>query len=248
MDRRLHRDSDFRLRRTAVPGALVALLALLVLAIVGLTACGGGGAGADPQTVLAGASVNMKTIKGFHFVYEVHKPAGAEPGSGLEIGRITGDINTDGNMQATVDVTQGGLPLSLEFIAVGDTHYIRDPLSQKWTSIPAAKSPVGTLNLSTGTIRILDRITETSYEGQESKGGVKCHHISGKVAAEEVKAIAGMVDTTNLFPTDIWVGVGDGLVYEVDIEGPATPNEAEGIWRSIVLSELDKSVDIRAPQ
>ncbi len=40
----------------------------------------------------------------------------------------------------------------------------------------------------------------------------------------------------------------DSLVYEVDIAGAATPNEDRGIWRSIVLSDLDTNVDIKAPQ
>ena len=76
-------------------------------------------------------------------------------------------------------------------------------------SSPAADSPVGTLNLSAGTIRILDHITDTSYEGTESKGGTETYHISGMVAAEEVKAIAGPSTPPSRFPTDIWVGVDD---------------------------------------
>jgi len=72
--------------------------------------------------------------------------------------------------------------------------------------------------------------------------------VTGEVAAAEVAAIAGAVDTTNTFPTDIWVGVNDSLVYEVDIAGAATPNEDPEIWRSIALSNLDTFVDIKAPQ
>ncbi len=107
---------------------------------------------------------------------------------------------------------------------------------------------MGSLSLSAGTIRILDRITDTAYEGAEGKGGTDTYHISGMVAAEEVEAIAGAVNTTNSFPTDIWIGVEDSLVYEVDIEGAATPNEDPGIWRSIVLSNLNTFVDIQPPQ
>jgi len=235
--------------KTSPRPMMVALAALaLILALAGLAACGGTGGEVDPQTVLSEASAKMKLIKGFHFVYEVHKPASAEPGAGLEIARITGDVNSEGSMQAAIDVTQSGIPLQLKFVAVGDTHYIQDPLSQKWQSIAAADSPVGTLSLSAGTIRILDRITDTAYEGEERKGGANTHHISGRVAAEEVAAIAGAVSTTNTFPTDIWLGADDNYVYEVDIAGAATPNEDPEIWRSIVLSELDTFVDIKAPE
>jgi hypothetical protein len=232
----------------AAPVVLVAAALVFVFVLSGVAACGGSSAGVDPHTVLAASSAKMKVIQGFHFVYEVHKPASAQPGSGLEIARITGDVNAEGSMKATVDVTESGIPLSLQFVAVSGIHYFKDPLSQKWTSTPAANSPVGTLSLSAGTITILDHITDTSYKGQESKGGTTCYHITGQVAAEQVKQIAGTVDVTNMFPTDIWVGASDSLVYEVDIMGPATQTEVKGIWRSIVLSNLDKPVDIKAPQ
>jgi len=189
----------------------------------------------------------MKQIAGFHFVYEVHQPAGVQPGSGLEIARITGDVNREGAMQASIDVTMGGTPLSLSFVALDDTHYIQDPLSQKWRSVAAASSPVGTLSLSAGTIRILDRILDPKYEGTEKKGGTKTYRISGRVAAAEVAAIAGAVDTEDEFPTELWIGVDDHYVYQVNIHGAATPNEDPRIWRSIIVSNHNVYVEIKAP-
>jgi hypothetical protein len=213
-----------------------------------LSAGCGGSANVDPKTVLSQASTAMKSIQGFHFVYEVHKPSNAPAGSGLEIARITGDVNAQGDMKATIDVTQSGVPFSLQFVVVGSTQYIQNPLSQKWESVQVKDSPVGSLNLNAGTIRILDQLTETTYVGEEKKGGVPTYHVKGVAAAADVAAIAGAVSTTNPFPTDIWIGVKDHLVYEVDIAGPATTSEDAKIWRSIVLSNLNVSVDIKAPQ
>jgi len=241
----IHNEAMKALARLA---RLLPVVLLLVAVLTGAGACNGGGEDVDPDAVLKQASAAMKEVAGFHFVYEVHKPASAKPGAGLEIARITGDVNSEGNMQATIDVTQGGVPLQLGFVAVGDTHYIQAPPSQKWQSIPADKSPVGSLSLSAGTIQILDRITDTAYEGTEGKGGTDTYHISGMVAAQEVEAIVAMVNTKDSFPTDIWIGVEDSLVYEVDLHGAATPDEDPDIWRSIVLSDLDTFVDIQPPQ
>ena len=224
-------------------------LAVLLAMLLGLIGCGGEeGGSVDPQEILAAASAKMNQIKGFHFVYEVHKPGSAQQSTGLEIVRVNGDVNADGNMQATVDVVQAGIPLQLQFVLFGDTHYIQDPLSKKWQSLPAAESPMGTLNLRAGTIRILERIIDPEYVGREDKGGTTTFHIKGKIAAAEVEAIAGAVNSNNLFPTDLWIGVTDNLVYEVNIAGAATPNEDPKIWRSIVLSNLDTYTDIRPPQ
>jgi hypothetical protein len=200
----------------------------------------------DPAVLLKECSANMKSIEGFHFVFEVHNPSNYKPSSGLEIRRITGDINAKGDMEATVDVTQSGIPLEIGFIVVGDTQYIR--VGQVWQPIPVDDSPIGNVNLSAGTIRILDRIMEAKYEGREKKAGASTYHISGMVAAAEVAAIAGSAATTGTFPADIWIGVSDKLIYEVDIEGPAGHNDPEGIWRSIILSNQDEPVDVVAPQ
>ncbi len=235
---------DASRRRWSVLATLIFLLPALAVILL---ACGGPSQEVDPRAVLAASSEAMKQIAGFHFVYEVHQPAGVQPGSGLEIARITGDVNREGAMQASIDVTMGGTPLSLSFVALGDTHYIQDPLSQKWRSVAAASSPVGTLSLSAGTIRILDRILDPKYEGTEKKGGAKTYRISGRVAAAEVEAIAGAVDTEDEFPTELWIGVDDHYVYQVNIHGAATPNEDPRIWRSITLSNHNVYVEIKAP-
>ena len=87
--------------------ALLLLSLLCALVLSSLVACGGSGGNVDPQAVLAAASAKMKKIKGFHFVYEVHKPEVPSRAAGLEIARIIGDVNAEGNMKATIDVTHG---------------------------------------------------------------------------------------------------------------------------------------------
>jgi hypothetical protein len=53
---------------------------------------------------------------------------------------------------------------------------------------------------------------------------------------------------TKLNLADVWIGVKDSLLYEVDVTGPMTTEEAPGTWRSIVLSKLGIAVDIGAPK
>jgi outer membrane lipoprotein-sorting protein len=237
-----------RMRGKLFLGTVAFALLLAVATVLLLAACGGSNAQVDSQAVLAAASTKMQSIKGFHFVYEVHKPGSAKPSSGLDISRITGDVNAEGHMQASVDAVFGGIPVTVGFVSMGETQYIQDPTSHTWQSVAAENSPVGTLSLSAGTITILGHITNVSYKGEASKGGVRTYHIAGDVAAEYVKEIAGSVDTTNTFPTDIYIGVNDSYVYEVDIYGAATSNETDKYWRSIVLSQLDTAFDIKAPQ
>ena len=202
----------------------------------------------DPQANLARASANMKSVEGFHFVFEAHYPGNDKPTQGFDVARIIGEVNNNGDMQARVDVTQRGIPLKVELVICGDMQYIQNPLSGKWQSVSIDESPVGDLRLNAGTILLLDNLSEVTYQGRKKKGGKQTYHITGTSSAEDVKAVAGAVATTDPFPIEVYIGVDDGYVYEIDIYGPALPRESEGMWRSIVLSELGTAFDIKAPQ
>lgn len=231
--------------RPARPYIAALIAAALIAAAALFSACGGDAANVDPNKVLSSSATAMQQLKGFHFVYEVHMPDNSKPAQGLQIARITGDVNAEGNMTAVIDVTQGNIPLQLNFVQVGDTQYLET--LGTWQKIPIESSPVGRLNLGAGTIQILQQVTGAAHAGQDKKGGVKCDHITGSVSAEAVKAIATTVETTAPFPTDMWIGVSDSYIYEVDIHGPATADEPKDTWRSIILSKHNVSVDIKPP-
>lgn len=225
--------------------AALALVALLAVCLP-LSACGGGGA-VDAKTALAQCSSNMKKIAGFHFVYEVHNPANYQPKGGFEIRRIIGDVNSQGDMSADVTLASSSVPsYTIQFIQIGTDQYAK--AIGIWQKISGSSSPIGQVNLKAGTIRILDQIASIKYVGRENKAGADCYHLSGKVAAAEVSALAGSVTTKNPFPTDLWIGVNDLLIYEVDIKGQAQPDENPQIWRSVVLSKQGQSKTINAPK
>ena len=243
--------SGLRPRRGgAVPiWTVLVLLAFASLSgVIALAGCGGGGGGpVDAKAVLAKTSANMKRIVGFHFVYKVNAPQKATPSSGLDIKGIQGDVNAQGSMTATIDVTESGIALQLKFVAIGDTQYIQNPLSGAWQSVGVDQSPVGKLNLNAGTIQILDKIVDPTYVADESIGGTATHHIKGTVSAAEVAAVVGAVSVTGTFPTDIWVGVKDNYVYQVQIAGAATSTDDPKTVRVITLSNLNKPVTVKAP-
>lgn len=217
---------------------------MLILAAAIIASCGGAKASVDPKALLAECSANMKKIQGFHFVYEAHRPSNEKSPSGIQVNRVIGDVNAEGNIKADVYVTYSGNPLTIPFVQIGDTQYIKVGL---WQKVKASDSPVGALNVGAGTIRILDKITNVTYVGQEKRAGAQTYHLKGSVAATEVAALAGVVTTTQPFPTDLWIGVKDRLIYEVDITGPTSPDENPNIRRSVILSKFNHPTTINAP-
>jgi len=228
--------------------ALALILLVIAMASSAAGCSSGGDATVDPVQAFADSAEAMKALQSFHFTYEVTKPKDAPASDGVEIVRIVGDVIADGNMQATIDLLQKGVPLQVAFVAAGATHYIQDPTSQKWQSVPAAFSPVGSLNLNKGTIQVLERIGESEYVGTEDLGGTNTYHLKGVVQAADVAAIAGSTTASDPFEGEVWIGVDDHFVRRIVIAGAATANEVDGTIRTIELSAFDEPLEIPPPQ
>lgn len=226
------------------------LLVLLALAVAPLlTGCSKGPTSdVDPDQVFADSVTAMKALASFHFTYEVSAPQGSEPAQGTRIVRIVGDVTADGRMKAVIDVETSGVPLQLQFVAADDTHYVQDPTTQKWQSLPAQFSPVGRVNLNAGTIQILEKIADPAYVATEDVNAVQTYHMKGSVAAEDVATIAGATSTSEPFAGDVWIGVDDRLVHRIEILGAATSSEDPKTVRTITLSDFDEDVIIEPPQ
>ena len=222
---------------------LIAMVAALALAV---SACGQDPVDVDPQTLLNETSANMKQLAGFHFVYELHQPESAQKAEGVQL--VEADFNSEGEMAATVQYLAAGTLINLDVVALVDMHYVRYPLAVDWVPMNPAESPLTKLNLAEGPVKILDNVTSPTLVGVERRAGVETYRITGQVTKEDIESIVGTVSTADVFVTDLWIGVDDSLLYEVDVAGPMTKAESPGTWRSIVLSALGATTDIKAPR
>jgi hypothetical protein len=109
-------------------------------------------------------------------------------------------------------------------------------------------SPVGTLNLSSGAIAILQKISNLQYVGTEDVAGTKSYHLRGSVAPAEVAAIAGASSAKEPYAGDIWIGVDDHLVRRIKVVGAAAASEDPKTVRVIDLSAFNEPVSIEAPK
>jgi hypothetical protein len=196
------------------------------------------------------ASVSMKKVAGFHFVYKVDRPKSAQPGPGFELISLTGEVNAAGNMQATAEGTQAGKAVQQKLLVVDGTVYVQDPVSAKWHSVATAESPVAGMNVYRGMTELPGRLTDISDEGRAaaSPSGVPSEQISGKLAVTALPDIVGAVTVSGSIPVDIWAFPPNGYIYDLQLTGALNPGEDPATTRTISLSDFDKSPDIQAPE
>jgi hypothetical protein len=231
-----------RSRRRFAAAALLPLLALLLLA----AGCSDDEE-ADPAEVLSQAIPAMRGLETFTFTYDVARPEDSDPVQGTDVVALEGAVNSEGSMKAGIDLLQSGIPLHINFVAVGDTHYVENPLTRRWQSVAATDSPVGKLNLGAGAIQILEKIQDPTYEGRDEIEGAQCHRIKGSVAAQDVEGIAQAISVEANFPVEVWVGVDDSLIRRITLDGAATTKEPEETVRTIELREFNQPVQIEPP-
>lgn len=219
---------------------------LLVLALLVLAACSGDAEG-DAGQVLEDAIPAMQELSSFSFTYDVQRPQDAPAVPGTDVVALEGNVDDRGGMKAQIDILQGGIPLQLNFVAVGDTHYVENPLTGAWQSVPATSSPVGELNLGSSAIQILEKVQDPEYAGREDSGGVEVDRVTGTVAAADVEGIVQAVSVDHPFPAEIWVGVEDHLVRRIILSGAATSSEHEDTVRTIELAGFNEPVEIEPP-
>ncbi len=224
---------------------LTALAAAVTLLAFFGASCGQEVVNIDAQALLTETSANMKQLAGFHLVYELHQPESAKKAEGVQY--VEADFNAQGELQATVQYLASGSLINIEVIALPDMHYVKYPLSNDWVPLDPAESPLTKLNLAEGPVKILDNVTSPTFVGTENREGHKTYHLTGQVTKSDIESIVGTVTTADVFTADLWIGVEDSLLYEVDVAGPMTDEEPPGTWRSIILSDMGVQTDITAP-
>jgi hypothetical protein len=240
--------SVHNVRMIILPKRLAAacVIVFATLCCAALVGCGQETTDADPQQILDASSAKMKALAGFHFIYQLNQPESAKKAEGVQ--SVDADINDKGEMRATVEYLSSGSLINVDIVAMEDTHYVKFPLAAGWVQLKPSESPLENLNLAGLPVQILGEISAPTMVGIEKRAGQKTYHITGQVTKNDIENIAGNVSTADLFVTDLWIGISDSLLYEVDIMGPMTKNEPAGSYRSIILSNLDVAVDIVAPQ
>ncbi len=237
------------LHNVVMKSAIIKLAAVTLMVATlafALGSCGQEPVDIDAQAVLAQTSANMKKLAGFHFVYQLHQPESAQKAEGVQL--VEADFNAQGEMAATVQYLASGTLINIDVIALVDMHYVKYPLSTEWAPLDPADSPLTRLNLAEGPVKILDNVTSPVFVGVEKRVGVKTYHITGQVTKADIESIVGTVSTAEVFTADLWIGVDDSLLYEVDVDGPMTLEEPPGTSRSIILSALGVTADIKAPR
>lgn len=236
-------------------GATPMALSLVLLAMLALTSCGGGGDSApSAQSLIQDAQKAINTDTAFHFKMQTDHAGTPSPGN-LTIETAVGDVKKPDQIKGTATVSMGGPDFGVQFIGIGSQQWILTPLSPTWVSADQYGIDLSkVLDPNTGISAVLGAMQNPKNIGDDTvSGDGDCWLVEGTVPSGALAAVVGG-DPNGTTPIDTTVCVAKNLdgknlrqPYEIIVKGTAAEGDTADTTRTFTLSKFNESIDIQPP-
>jgi lipoprotein LprG len=153
-----------------------------------------------------------------------------------------------GNAQGSVQVTELGVPIQLDFVVLGQTIHFKG-LTGGWQTAPLSKvagiyDPSAVLDPDRGLVQLLLTAKNAETRGKEKVTGQECYKVHATLSrAVLARLVPGMNADA---PADIWVATADKHVLKAEVEvaskGGGKPGKV-----TIAFADYGKPFTITAP-
>lgn len=224
--------------------ARIASLLPIVLALVLSTGCGGGGSDKNPpgSQILRQAAAVMRGVSSLGFTLRTSgNPA-------VNVKSVDAKLLKNGNSQGSVQVTELGVPIQLDFVVLGTTVHFKG-LTGGWQTEPVSKvssiyDPSAVLDPNRGLVQLLLTAKDAETRGKEKVAGQECHKVHATLARDTLaRLVPGMTADA---PADIWVATAGKQVLKSEVEVPAKSGGKPGKV-IITFADYGKPFTITAP-
>jgi lipoprotein LprG len=199
--------------------ARIASLIPIVLALVLSTGCGGGGSGKNPpgSQILQQAANVMRSVASLSFTLRT------SGNPNVNVKSVDAKLLKNGNSQGSVQVTELGVPIQLDFVVLGQTVHFKG-LTGGWQTEPLSKvssiyDPSAVLDPNRGLVQLLLTAKGAETHGTEKVAGQEAYKVHASLSHD---ALARLVPGMNAdAPADIWVATADKHVLKAEVEVPS---------------------------
>jgi hypothetical protein len=175
----------------------------------------------EAETIMTDAQEAMAQVESFHMDMEMSASISQE-GVSMEIPiSFAADVEKSGNMQGTMSISFMGMSIDLEMISVDGVTYMTDPTTGEWTI--ASEAEGSPLPFDPEAIVVPQAgeggLEDMTLVGQETLNGVDVYHLQGTLPGDAFAAAAGEETGVADLPAEVWIGVDDGLIYQLSFSG-----------------------------
>jgi lipoprotein LprG len=224
--------------------ARLASVLSIVLALILATGCGGGGSDKNPPggQILQQAANVMRNVASLSFTLRT------SGNPNVNVKSVDAKLLKNGNSQGSVQVTELGVPIQLDFVVLGQTVHFKG-LTGGWQTEPLSQvsgiyDPSAVLDPDRGLVQLLLTAKDPKTSGKEKVAGHQAYKVHATLARA---ALARLVPGMNAdAPADIWVSTADKHVLKAEVEVPSKSGGKPGKV-TIAFADYGKPFTITAP-
>lgn len=191
----------------------------IVLALVLAAACGGGGPAKLPAggPLLQQAASVLRGVAGLSFTLRTS----GDPD--VSVKSVDAKLLKNGNSQGSVQVTELGMPIQLDFVVLGQTVYFKG-LTGGWQRQPLSRvagiyDPSAVLDPNRGLVQLLLTAKDPQTKAAEKVGGRRTYRVHATLSQAMLdRLVPGMHQDA---PADIWVAADTKNVLKSEVQVPA---------------------------
>jgi lipoprotein LprG len=224
--------------------ARLTCLLQIVLALALTAGCGGGGSAKKPagDQLLKQAADVLRTVTSLSFTLRTS----GDPQ--VNVKSVDAKLLRNGNSQGSVQVTELGMPIQLDFVVLGKTVHFKG-LTGGWQQQPLAKvaaiyDPSVVLDPNRGLVQLLLTATGATTSAEEKVAGQKTYRVHATLAQAALSRL--VPGTTANAPADIWVSAADHHVLKAEVQVPSKSGGKPGKV-TIAFADFGKPFTITAP-
>jgi lipoprotein LprG len=231
------------MRRTAAP-----LLALALLAVPALAACGGddGSDTGSAADLLAHAKRTLDGTESLHFVLDSE----GAPETGTELVGGEGDIARPAAFEGTLQVLAMGSTLDLAVVSVDGTVYAQLPFTSGYSVVDPAQfgfgDPGELIDPGTGISRLLAEAQNAELGEERRVDGEVVREVTADLPGELVEQILTSEDPSRPVRARFSIAVDSGELLRAELTGPFF-TAADDATYTLELSDFGADVEITAP-
>ena len=229
------------MRRTAAP-----LLALALLAVPALTACGGSSDSESAADLLADAKQTLDETETLHFVLDSE----GAPETGTELVGGEGDIARPASFEGTLQVLAMGSTLDLAVVSVDGTVYAQLPFTSGYSVVDPAQfgfgDPGALIDPETGISQLLAEAENAELGEERRVEGDVVREVTADLPGELVEQILTSEDPSRSVRARFSIAVDSGELLRAELTGPFFSAEDDATY-TLELSDFGADVEITAP-
>jgi lipoprotein LprG len=223
---------------------LLPVVLAFVLATAGCDGGGGGGSDKNPPggQLLQQAANVLRNVSSLSFTLRTS----GDPK--VNVKSVDAKLLKNGNSQGSVQVTELGMPIQLDFVVLGKTVYFKG-LTGGWQKQPLSKvsgiyDPSAVLDPDRGLVQLLLTAKNAETRGKEKAAGQEAYRVHATLAQA---ALSRLVPGMNAdAPADIWIATTSKNVLKAEVEVPSKSGGKPGKV-TIAFADFGKPFPINAP-